>query len=193
MLRDQLRLHTQAQHERIEVTLNLPASVRNHDDYARLLGAFYGFYVPLETALLPHEAALSGVGVKLSGRRKAHKVRADLESLRVSGDAIDELALCPSPPMLPTWRHALGSLYVMEGATLGGQVIARHLRRHLDLQAVRHLRFFSGYGARTGTMWRAFVAALNALNLAAEDTADVLQGARETFEALERWMAGRRS
>lgn len=189
MLRDQLRLHTQAQHERIEATLNLPASIRNHDDYARLLGAFYGFYVPLETALLSHEAALSGVGVKLSGRRKAHKVRTDLESLRMSGEAIDELALCPSPPVLPTWRHALGSLYVMEGSTLGGQVIARQLRRHLDLPAALHLQFFSGYGARTGTMWRAFVDSLNAVNLPVEDTADVLQGARETFEALERWMA----
>lgn len=191
MLRDQLRLHTQAQHQRIEAALDLPASIRNHDDYARLLGAFYGFYVPLEAALLAHEAALSDVGVKLSARRKAHILRADFESLRAGGAVIGEPALCPSPPALSTWRHALGSLYVMEGSTLGGQVIARQLRRHLDLQAALPLRFFSGYGAKTGTMWQAFVACLNELNLPAEDTADVLQGARETFEALERWIAGR--
>lgn len=193
MLRDQLRLHTQVQHEHIEATLNLPDSIRNQDDYARLLGAFYGFYVPLETALLAHEAALSGVGVKLTGRRKAHKVRADLESLRVSDEAIDEIALCASPPVLPTWRHALGSLYVMEGSTLGGQVIALQLCRHLELPAALHLQFFSGYGAKTGTMWRAFVDSLNGVNLPVGDTADVLQGARETFEALDSWMAGRRS
>jgi heme oxygenase len=193
MLRDQLRLHTRAQHERIEATLNIPSSIRNRDDYTRLLGALYGFHMPLETTLLEHEAALSAVGVKLSARRKAHKARADLQALRVGSEASHELALCPAPPTLSTWRHALGSLYVVEGSTLGGQVIARQLRRHLNLQAALHLRFFSAYGARTGTMWRAFVAALDGLNLAAEDAADVLQGAEATFAALECWMTGRRA
>jgi heme oxygenase len=191
VLRDQLRLHTQAQHARIEAALDIPASIRNHDDYVRLLGAFYGFYLPFETALLPHEAALSNVGVELSIRRKAHRVREDLQSLRVSDEAMGELALCSSPA-LPTWRHALGSLYVVEGSTLGGQVIARQLRSHLNLQPHLHLRFFSAYGARTGAMWRAFVTSLNGLNLAAEQTADVLQGAEETFATLERWLTGQR-
>lgn len=192
MLRDQLRLHTRAQHERIEAALDIPASIRNYNDYVRLLGAFYGFYLPLETALFLHEAALSDIGVKLSVRRKAHRVRDDLQSLRVSGEAIDKLALCSSPA-LPTWRHALGSLYVVEGSTLGGQVIARQLRHHLNLQPHLHLRFFLAYGPRTGTMWRAFVTSLNELNLAAEETADVLQGAAETFETLAGWMAVRLS
>jgi heme oxygenase len=192
MLRDQLRLHTRAQHERIEAALNIPDSIRNRDDYARLLAAFYGFHVPLETALLQHEASLSAVGVKLSARRKAHKARADLLSLYGGSEAIQKLTFCPLPPALPTWRHALGSLYVVEGSTLGGQIIARQLHRHLNLQAAAQLRFFSAYGARTGTMWRAFVAALNRLNLAAEDAAHVLQGAEATFEALERWMMSQR-
>ena len=192
MLRDQLRLHTRAQHERIEAALNIPDSIRNRDDYARLLAAFYGFHVPLETALLQHEASLSAVGVKLSARRRAHKARADLLSLYGGSEAIQKLTLCPLPPALPTWRHALGSLYVVEGSTLGGQIIARQLHRHLNLQAAAQLRFFSAYGSRTGTMWRAFVAALNRLNLAAEDAAHVLQGAEATFEALERWMMSQR-
>jgi len=189
VLRDQLRLHTRAQHERIEAALDIPGSIRNHMDYVSLLAAFHAFYVPFETALVLHEAALSDVGVELAARRKAHWVREDLQSLGVSGEAIDKLALCSSPA-LPTWRHALGSLYVVEGSTLGGQVIARQLARHLNLQPHLHLRFFSAYGARTATMWRSFVTSLNDLNLAAEETADVLQGAAETFETLERWLTG---
>ena len=188
MLRDQLRLHTQAQHARIEAALDIPASIHNRDDYVRLLGAFYGFYLPFETALLAHETPLCDVGVDLSLRKKAHKARADLQSLCLSGETIDKLALCSSLA-LPTWRHALGSLYVVEGSTLGGQIIVRELTRHLNLQPHLHLRFFSAYGSRTGTMWRAFVTSLNELNLAAEETTDVLRGAAETFETLERWLA----
>ena len=191
MLRDRLRAHTRAQHERIEARLDLPESIRTRDDYARVLSLLYGFHAPLEAALLLHEPALAKVGVELSDRRKAHKARADLQFLGVDPTAI-WFEFCADLPAIPTWRHAIGSLYVIEGSTLGGQVIARHLGEHLRLQSDLHLGFFSAYGSRTGMMWRNFVTALNALDLAPESAADVLQGAQETFESLEGWISARR-
>jgi heme oxygenase len=52
----------------------------------------------------------------------------------------------------------IGTLYVIEGATLGGQVISRHLYRHLGFSANAGARFFNGYGdeAATQQQWTLF-------------------------------------
>ena len=188
MLRDDLRRHTRSHHERVEAVLDIPGSIRDSNDYVHLLGALFGFYAPLETKLWKHEELLRSLGLSLSDRQKSDKLREDLQSLGLTHRAIDSLALCSSLPALATCRHALGSLYVLEGSTLGAQLIARRLRR--DLHPDPPIRFFLGYGERTGAMWRGFVDTLNGITLAAGETAEVLQGAEETFDALERWMTG---
>lgn len=69
-------------------------------------------------------------------------------------------------PVPPTPRlecaAALGALYVLEGASLGGRVIARHVADALALTPDTGLAFFCGYGDATGEMWRRFGAALEA-------------------------------
>ena len=44
---------------------------------------------------------------------------------------------------------AFGCLYVMEGATLGGQVIGRHVRQTLGVTPETGGRFHAAYGDRT--------------------------------------------
>jgi heme oxygenase len=57
---------------------------------------------------------------------------------------------------------ALGCCYVIEGATLGGQLIARHLKTVLQLDPANGAALFNGYGRATGAMWRSFCSVLNA-------------------------------
>ena len=74
---------------------------------------------------------------------------------------------------------ALGLLYVVEGATLGGQVISRRLEVKLA--------FFRGYGEATGRMWRETSARLRAVsNPAAQDEA--VRSAVSCFTLLRRWL-----
>ena len=56
---------------------------------------------------------------------------------------------------------ALGCLYVLEGATLGGVLIARHVRASLGFDGDAGSAFYLGYGPRTGAMWRGFCGVLN--------------------------------
>lgn len=60
-------------------------------------------------------------------------------------------------------RHAqedpaalLGYLYVLEGSTLGGQILGRTLARCFGLEGPEGLAYVSGYGPATRAHWRAF-------------------------------------
>jgi heme oxygenase (biliverdin-IX-beta and delta-forming) len=188
MLRDSLRIHTRSHHERIEQALDLPASVRSRDDFERLLARFYGFYLPHEARLRPYVPALDAYGIELGRRLKAGKIRDDLLSLGMSAEAITGLPQCVDLPDLCTPAHALGSLYVLEGSTLGSQIIVRALKEKVELDITSAMRFLSGYGPSTGTMWRSFVSALDATRLETEGFAAAQEGAGQTFDCLERWM-----
>jgi heme oxygenase len=80
---------------------------------------------------------------------------------------------------------------VLEGATLGGQLILRHLQRHFAGIPAGGFAFFRAYGEDVGPMWRAFGEALTRAS-SAEDSqlfkGRVVQGAKDTFDAFERWL-----
>jgi heme oxygenase len=79
--------------------------------------------------------------------------------------------------------EALGILYVLEGATLGLQVVRRRLHRdHPALHAAG--RFMHGYGPQTGHHWRAFLDRLETLPDA--QWPEAMDAARATFAAFQR-------
>jgi heme oxygenase len=121
-------------------------------------------------------------------RSKLAKLRADLVFL---GTDPASVALCPTLPACLGWPQALGGLYVTEGATLGGQIISRHLEQTLGLSARRGAAFFASYGLQVGAMWRAFCAILQAETTAEEDEV-VIGAARQTFIAIHEWLSGSR-
>ena len=66
-----------------------------------------------------------------------------------------DLEPCGLDPVTGT-DAALGRLYVLEGSTLGGVFIDRHLAALPRLAGLPRLHAFSPYGAETGAMWAAF-------------------------------------
>jgi heme oxygenase (biliverdin-IX-beta and delta-forming) len=79
-----------------------------------------------------------------------------------------------------------GRLYVLEGSTLGGTFIDRHLTGLPGLAGVR-LRAFSPYGARTGAMWHAFRGVARDRVARGGDPDVMLASATGTFRALADW------
>lgn len=80
---------------------------------------------------------------------------------------------------------AFGSLYVLEGSALGGQVIAPRLDRQLNLQPDTGAAYFAGWGPNTGAMWREFRHKLEC-EVGATDPAcaEACGAALQTFDAL---------
>jgi heme oxygenase len=188
MLRDKLRSATREHHAHLERGLDIPGSIGNATDYTRLLARMYGFYAPLECRLRTFDDVLREHGVVMRPRLKARKLVLDLRAFGWTPDAISTLPLCAELPCVSTDAHALGCLYVLEGSTLGGQIVVRRIRNVLQIGGDAGLAFFRGYGARTGRMWQGFVERLNAYPASDAGAAQAAQSARDTFAAMQRWL-----
>lgn len=142
--------------------------------YVRLLERFYGFYEPWERS--------AGDSDWLEDRRKTPLLRSDLLYFEREPSA---LALCPELPGGGTAAEMAGVMYVLEGSTLGGQLLAKHFARTLSVRPGEGGSFFAGYGARTGAMWQAFRERAEREGDAHRSIAPALQ----TFDILHRWLA----
>ncbi len=179
-----LREQTRAEHDAIERSLGIMSDTLTRQAYRRTLERFYGFWHPLEQRF-QQTVGLSGTGVNLTSREKTPLLALDLRMLTAAAPA--GLPLCGDLPFVASVPAALGCMYVLEGASLGGQIISRHLRASLGITPESGGRFFYGYGERTGEMWRAFGAAVSVFAVTAETQGGMVQAAIATFRALRRW------
>lgn len=85
---------------------------------------------------------------------------------------------------------ALGAMYVTEGSTMGGKVIASELRKLPWVDETAHLNFFANSQCSTADMWRQVVQYLNQYGLEnPANEATVLKGAASTFALFEQSIA----
>ena len=188
MIHDLLRAGTREHHARAEASLPLMDPALTRDDYARAIAALHGFHAPLEARLARQPWAR--LGLDWDARRKTPLLARDLHALGRTPDAIAALPVWDALPDTATLARALGAAYVLEGATLGGQLVRRHLQHALGIGPDDGAAYYSAYGDRVGPMWRAFLAALTAAverDGCAPD--EVVAGARDTFDALAGWLA----
>ena len=118
----------------------------------------------------------------LAGRRRSTLLKEDLEAMGAAGsdddvlpDSIMEASAVAGDPR----SIFLGRMYVMEGSTLGGQYIARHVSETLGLADGEGNSYFRGYGEATGERWREFRAVLQALPESEAET--IIASAGEMF------------
>ena len=191
-LLSRLRLETRDEHNAVERVLDLMGAALTRQMYCRRLAQFYGFYAPLEAALQTRCAlpdgrlggALSKLATLSPRLNKTSLLQQDLRYLHV---AAESLPLCPNLPSLQTPAEVLGCLYVLEGATLGGRVIAQHIQARLGITATTGGSFFVGYAGDTAKMWSAMRQILlsSAVDARTEDA--TVASAIATFTCLHDW------
>jgi heme oxygenase len=185
-LRQQLKRETADLHRRLERDLGLVESELSLDRYRRVLEFFFGFYAPLEAGLARVASAAPLPGLPL--RDRAALIESDLLSLGLSQREIAALPRCAALPTLSCTEELAGSLYVVEGACLGGQVIAPTLRERLGVGKGSGASFFIGDAEGTRERWSLFLAWLEGLARAGSATAEIVGSARATFLAFARWV-----
>lgn len=183
-LLDRLKIETRPAHDRIEAAIDIDARLSSRASYRALLARFWGFHRAWEDAA---EAAI-GDPAFFRPRRKVDLIARDLSALGLAPSAINALPLSPPLPM-PTSAAAYGALYVVEGSTLGGAVIARLAERRLGLTLETGCAYFRAYGAATGAMWTALRARLLAMSSPVADD-EILASADRTFAAMQEWLCG---
>ncbi len=153
--------------------------------YKSLLARLYGYHVPLEQALVQASNAL-GIDVEMDRRRRVHRLRSDLHALQMTEAQITTLPCIMGLPPLTTCGKVIGALYVREGATLGGRVLARRLDGLLG-SGSQHGRLFLAGDPGEPQLWQRCCALVEE---AAADghLDDMIASAIDTFAALETWL-----
>jgi heme oxygenase len=181
---ERLREGTSEIHRRIEERVPVFGCDFARADYVRLLERLYGFWGPLETELSRLDV-LREKDLGLEGRLKGALLQKDLHFL---GREPANVPRCDHLPAVDTFQRALGCLYVMEGSTLGARIISRRLEEQFQLVDGSGASYFNAYGTSTGQNWNAFRRFVIA-RVIMEDTAEVVEGARQTFQNLFDWLA----
>jgi len=187
MILAKLKEQTAEQHQRLEIKLDILARLSSPQGYKSLLEQFYGFYQPLEIHLgsvMCPPGSLSN----FTARRKTPLLEKDLLFLDLSERDLAEVPQCQKLPTVESEAQAFGCLYVLEGATLGGQIISKYVADKLGYERERGAAFFKSYGAEVRAMWCGFVQALREYATAHDADDEVVAAAVDTFDKFEQWL-----
>ena len=182
-LRRRLRAETAQAHAELEGALDLLGRVSDRRRFVRVLERFLGFHTIWERAIRQRPALWSFY----EPRSRLPHLRRDLAALGLTNAEQAALPGCANAAALvEDHGQAVGSIYVMEGSTLGGQVISRALEG-AGWAPAGGLTYFDPYSGRTGEMWRRFGAWADA-STTADHHAAAATGANRTFSLLQCWL-----
>jgi heme oxygenase len=184
----ELKARTTDLHKRIETLVPLLDRDLTISGYTQYLQQLFPFYQQLERCLRS-VTGLSSVVADLDERWKTDLLAADLGINLVGSGDLFEFALTsdfiPQPRNIP---EALGCLYVLEGSTLGAQILIRAVRGSLGKAAEGKTHFLESYQSRTGEKWRRLCAILNAALVDPAELEITVASARSTFAGLYDWL-----
>jgi heme oxygenase len=184
-LLSRLKNETAECHERLENALDLMRLEWLREDYVALVEGFYGYVAPWE------DAAAASMPAPLrdffEGRRKASLLESDLAHLTGDINRANGVTKIQQFPAMDSIGRVFGSMYVMEGSTLGGRFIAPHVATVLGLQSGSGNAYFDAYGLRTGSMWNAFRETASTY-VPPEQFNEAVHAAVATFDGLHGWL-----
>lgn len=181
MLTNDLKEITYPEHQASEKKMIIALKgLETREDYIRMLNWLYGFYSPMETLI--RQQLTPGVFPDMDKRCRAEYLLWDIQE---SGLPTPPPDTCRELPDIYSINQALGALYVLEGSTLGGRIIAGMVSRQLGTTS--SLGFFNGYGAETSLMWQSFKEFLDQPRTAEQKTT-IIDAAKATFITFKNWI-----
>ncbi len=179
-----LRASTAECHKQLELNGLSQALLSNNVSetiYCSYLIQLYSFVKGFEQYAYPE---LGLYFLNIHHRKKAHFIEEDLKAHDIT---IDKLTLLEDSFFRDTYPDvylAAGALYVLEGSTLGGQIIVKHLQKAMPPSFV-NAAYFLGYKQRTGSMWKDFLQQLTALPQSTLQEQQIIKGAITTFKIID--------
>ena len=172
--------HVQLNRHLLLAGLMQPNYPLNH--YHTLLGTYYQLYALLEgrinAFLNDHPDAFD-----YSVRYKLPGLINDLAFLQIDPLALPPLSSSVTDFLtIETIGQLVGVLYVVEGSTLGGQMIAQVLAKNHGFTQDTGSCFFTGYGENTQPFWQRFIAFSDTLNGDKRQCQAAVEAACQTFQ-----------
>jgi heme oxygenase len=184
MFTEKIKEATLQNHQQTEkVLIGAMKSMRSQQDYIDLLSAFYGYFGGLER-YIERYVSVSDLADYYE-RRKTDAIANDIKTL---GGTVPAIAKDDELPKIDNYLKAFGALYVVEGSTLGGQIISKIVQQHLNIANNSGLSFFNSYGEETEQMWERFKDVLNQVAATPADEAVIIDAANDTFVRFKNWL-----
>jgi heme oxygenase len=154
--------------------------IASMEDYVEFLNWLYAYYAPLEDRIRTQLTSFNFPDIERRCRAGAL-----IQDMAATGVPVPAPEICRDLPAIDNYGKALGALYVLEGSSLGGRVIAGMMARQLGSE--KYLTYFNSYGNETAGMWQAFKDLLDApATLAWKE--DIFSSARATFLTFKTWI-----
>jgi len=180
----QLRESTAVLHKQLEATpvsialLSDTVTQQQYVDYLLKMNEVMAFYekeiLPVTAAVVPH----------IEQRKKQHLLLQDLNYFAIQPKHPEVVTYHPALPEKIGLAFALGYMYVIEGSTLGGRVILKHVSKYINVSENAGASFFNGYGADTGVYWKDFLQILTDAATGEAEAAAIIEGAKQAFQSI---------
>lgn len=193
-LHHRLRLVTRACHHALDhhpLLAPLLGTTPSLVQYGDVLSALHGIYAQSEAAIVFYLRQYPAL-FDYRSRRKLFALESDLAVLGRS-----PMPMQRDCPAVDSCGAFFGTLYTLEGSTLGGQFIANHLRR--VTATTFPLDFYTVYGDQAGLRWDQFPHCAEALcpqseyETAASTAAGLFESIRQHLDDCQHRFAGIKS
>ncbi|OQD41900.1 hypothetical protein BUL40_13685 [Croceivirga radicis] len=175
-----LKNDTKAAHVRVEkVMVKELKAINSLEDYGKLLERLFLFYNPLESKV--HQYIDQAILPDIEKRKHTQWILKDLKALNYTVNTSTE----SKTQQITSTAYAVGVLYVMEGSTMGGQIISKMLKKQLGANTSTY--YFDSYSDETMDMWLSFKNSIAQYETHL-DKEEVFKGANETFSSLKEWL-----
>lgn len=186
MISNLLRTETAQNHKTLESLMFVNEIMNNSlsiDQYKKLLTINYIIHQKLENTLANRLDSTIAEQLGMKDRLKLNALAKDLKYWNISSLTLPGLNFELFVPEKNT-AEVLGALYVLEGATLGGNVIKRHILANPNFKNQKDgLNYYGVYGEELSTKWKIFVSVINQ-HIAEADYERCVNSANLTFNNL---------
>jgi heme oxygenase len=182
---EKLREETRGDHDELEATGmsgKIMDATLQPEEYKRLIKVHYLVHRALEERLAQADVQQHFPEVEFEKRKKLPLIEQDLAELGLDEQKTAQMQPAGQLPEMEEPYGLLGAMYVMEGATLGGMVIMKALKKNEQLSGIDHFHYFGCYGGDTGKQWKSFLEVLKEEGNKPEAQQPLVKAASQTYQ-----------
>lgn len=176
-----VRSTTRPWHDRMEevaLSSKIGDGTLSLHEYKSIILGHYVFHQSAEEMLLQSGTLHNVESLSVDERMKSQSLANDIDQL-----GIRPYTFAYRPRIsVDTVPQALGVMYVMEGATLGGTVIGKALQDNPDIANSGAMDYYGCYGSLTGSRWKQFKEIVVREICTENDQSIFIEAAESTFK-----------